>query len=166
MPRCPYRTKAMPCQEKRIMDKSIIALIIVGIASIGVAILSKVRPDLVWKNRQNGNPLLRFRVLHIPGENGVMASPQRQQFGFFVLLLFGIMMLLVAGAMSVPQWQGYMDAVIISIVMVMTAILLFVFWKIMLSQDENRGRISFAIILLLAFAMIALAVYYWYVTLK
>jgi len=95
-----------------------------------------------------------------------MASPQRQQFGFFVLLLFGIMMLLVAGAMNVPQWQGYMDAVVISIVMMMTAVMLLVFWKIMLSQDESRGRISFAIIMLISFAMIALAVYYWHVTLK
>ena len=148
------------------METPLILIIIVGIASIGAAILSKVRPDLVWKNRQNGNPLLRLRVLHIPGENGAMASPQRQQFGFFVLLLFGIMMLLVAGVMSVPQWQEYMDAVVISIVMVMTAILLIVFWKIILSQDESRGRISFAIIMLLAFAMIALAVYYWHLTLK
>lgn len=148
------------------MDNGTIALIFVGIASIGAAILSKVRPDLVWKNRQNGNSLLRFRVLRLPGENGNMASPQRKQFGFFVLLLFGIMMLLVAGAMSVPQWQEYMDAVVISIVMVMTVVLLIVFWKIMLSQDENRGRISFAIVMLLAFAMIALVVYYWHVTLK
>ena len=59
-----------------------------------------------------------------------------------------------------------MDAVVISIVMVMTVVLLIVFWKIMLSQDENRGRISFAIVMLLAFAMIALVVYYWHVTLK
>lgn len=148
------------------MDNGTIALIFVGIASIGAAILSKVRPDLVWKNRQNGNSLLRFRVLRLPGENGNLASPQRKQFGFFVLLLFGIMMLLVAAAMSVPQWQEYMDAVVISVVMVMTAVLLIVFWKIMLSQDENRGRIGFAIVMLLAFAMIALAVYYWHVTLK
>ena len=148
------------------MDNGTIALIFVGIASIGAAILSKVHPDLVWKNRQNGNSLLRFRVLRLSGENGNLASPQRKQFGFFVLLLFGIMMLLVAGAMSVPQWQEYMDAVVISIVMVMTAVLLIVFWKIMLSQDENRGRISFAIVMLLAFAMIALVAYYWHVTLK
>lgn len=148
------------------MDNGTIALIIVGIASIGVAILSKVRPDLVWKNRQNGNSLLRFRILRLPGENGNMASPQRQQFGFFVMLLFGIMMLLLAGAMSVPQWQEYMDAVVISVVMVMTAILLFVFWKIMLSQDESRGRINFAIVMLLAFAMIAFTAYYWFLTLK
>lgn len=148
------------------MDKVSIVIIIAGVASIGMAIFGKIRPDLVWKNRQNGNPLLRLRVLHIPGEKGDMASPQRQQFGFFVLLLFGIMMLLVAGAMNVPQWQGYMDAVVISVVMVMTAVMLFVFWKIMLSQDESRGGIGFAIVMLLAFAMIALAVYYWHVTLK
>jgi len=148
------------------MDNGTIALIIAGIASIGAAILSKVRPDLVWKNRQNGNSLLRFRVFHIPGEKGDMASPQRQQFGFFVLLLFGVMMLLVAGAMNVPQWQGYMDAVVISIVMVMTAVMLFMFWKIMLSQDESRGRISFAIVMLLAFALIAFTAYYWFLTLK
>jgi len=83
-----------------------------------------------------------------------------------VLLLFGVMMLLVAGAMNTPQWQGHIDAVVISIVMVMTAVMLFAFWKIMLSQDESRGRISFAIVMLLAFTLIALAVYYWYVTLK
>ena len=148
------------------MDNGTIALIIAGIASIGAAILSKVRPDLVWKNRQHGNPLLRFRVLNIPGMNGNAASPQRQQFGFFVMLLFGIMMLLVAGAMNVPQWQDCMDAVVISVVMVMTVVLLFVFWKIMLSQDESRGRIAFAIVMLLAFAMIALVVYYWQITLK
>ena len=148
------------------MDNITIALIIAGIVSIGAAILSKVRPDLIWKNRQNGSFLLRFRVLRLPGENWNMASPQRQQFGFFVMLLFGIMMLLVAGAMSVPQWQEYMDALVISIVMVMTAVLLILFWKIMLSQDESRGRISFAIVMLFAFAMIALSAYYWFLTLK
>ena len=148
------------------MDTTGIALIIAGIASIGAAILSKVRPDLVWKNRQNANPLLRFRILRIPGMNGDMASPQRQQFGFFVLLLFGIMMLFVAGAMNVPQWQGYMDAVIISIVMVMTVVMLFAFWKIVLSQDESIGRIGFAVVMLISMLMIAVCIYYWIVTLK
>ena len=81
------------------------------------------------------------------------------------MLLFGIMMLLVAGAMNVPQWQDCMDAVVISVVMVMTVVLLLAFWKIMLSQDESRGRIAFAIVMLLAFAMLALVVYYWHITL-
>ena len=49
----------------------LIILIIAGIASIGMAIFGKIRPDIVWKNRMNGT----------------IQTPERQKFGFIVLLL-------------------------------------------------------------------------------
>ena len=152
------------------MDTTGIALIIAGIASIAVGILGKFRPDIVYRNWDKKTAfggafrLFGFAPFRLGGDK--MTPENKQRFGFVVFVLFGIMMLLVAGVMSVPQWQGYMDAVIISIVMVMTVVMLFAFWKIVLSQDESIGRIGFAVVMLIAMLMIAVCIYYWIVTLK
>ena len=151
------------------MDTSGLALIILGVLSIALAILGKFRPDIVYrdwneKRTLGGFRLFGFSAIRIGGKE--MAPEDRQRFGFVTFILFGVMLILASIASSIPQWEAYKSAITISIVMVMTVVMLFLFWKFLLSQDENRGRISFAIVMLLSFAMIALAVYYWYVTLK
>ena len=127
----------------------LIILIIAGIASIGMAILGKFRPDIVWKNRMNGTN----------------QTPERQKFGFVVLLLSGIMILMAAGAISVPQWQSHIDAIVISIVMVMTIVMLFPMWKYVLSRIEGFRTISLVLCIIASVAMIVFCIYYWHITL-
>ncbi len=151
------------------MDTSGIALIILGVLSIAVGIFGKFRPDIVyrdWNEKKTfgGFRLFGFSAVRLGGKE--MAPEDRQRFGFVTFILFGIMLILASIATSIPQWQAYKSAIAISIVMVMTVMMLFSYWKIVLSQDENRGRIGVAIIMLLYFAMLAFAAYYWYVTIK
>jgi hypothetical protein len=131
------------------MDTVSIAIIIAGIASIAMAIFGRIRPDIVWKNRLNS----------------AVATPERQKFGFLVLLLFGIMMILVAVAISIPQWEAIQSAVVITIAIVMTVIMLFLFWKYVLNQIEGFRTIGLVLTIIAAVALIVLCVYYWHVTL-
>ena len=136
-----------------------------GIACIGCAIFGKIRPDIMFKNRDIS--LFRFRFLNIGNDNGGdTVSPERQKFGFVVFLLMGIMWILIASAMFIPQWQVHIDAIIISIVMVMTVVMLFMMWKYILRQDERWSRIALVAVLLLSVSLLVFAGYYWYITLK
>jgi uncharacterized membrane protein len=147
------------------MDTDIIIIFIIGIAFIGCAIFGKIRPDIMYKNRNTS--LFRFRFLNIGNDNeGDTVSPERQKFGFAVFLLMGIMWILMASAMFVPQWQGHIDAIVISIAMVVTAVMLFMMWKYILSQNERWGRIALVAVLLLSVGLLVFAGYYWYTTLK
>lgn len=146
------------------MDTPGIALIILGVLSIAVGVLGKFRPDIVyrdWNEKKTigGFRLFGFSAFRLGGEK--MNFEDRQRFGFVTFILFGIMLILASIASSIPQWEAYKGAITISIVMVMTVVLLFAFWKIMLSQDERFKGIGFAIIMLLSFTLIAFAVYYW-----
>ncbi len=131
------------------MDTISIVLIITGIASIGMAIFGKFRPDIVYKNQQSGN---------ISPEN-------RQRFGFIVMLLMGIMFLMIAVAMSIPQWEEVESAVVVTIALAMTVVMLFPFWKYVLSQIEGFRTTSLVLTIIASLALIALCVYYWRVTL-
>ena len=148
------------------MDIEGIVFIILGILSIAVGIFGKFRPDIVYRdwNEKGGFRQFGFSTFRLGSKE--MDPEVRQRFGFVLFILMGVMFILVSIATSIPQWQAYKSAIAISIVMVMTVVLLLAFWKIMLSQDESRGRIAFAIVMLLSIAMIAFVVYYWYVTLK
>ena len=147
------------------MDSDIIIIFIIGIAFIGCAIFGKIRPDIMYKNRNTS--LFRFRFLNIGNDNeGDTVSPERQKFGFAVFLLMGIMWILMASAMFVPQWQGHIDAIVISIAMVVTAVMLFMMWKYILRQDERWSRIALVAVLLLSVSLLVFAGYYWYITLK
>ena len=148
------------------MDTDIIIIFIMGIACIGCAIFGKIRPDIMFKNRDIS--LFRFRFLRLPNDKlgGDTVSPERQKFGFVVFLLMGIMWILMASAMFVPQWQGHIDAIVISIAMVVTAVMLFMMWKYILSQNERWGRIALVAVLLLSVGLLVFAGYYWYTTLK
>ena len=131
------------------MDTISIVLIITGIASIGMAIFGKFRPDIVYKNQQSGN---------ISPEN-------RQRFGFIVMLLMGIMFLMIAVAMSIPQWEEVESAVVVTIALAMTVVMLFPFWKYVLSQIEGFRTTSLVLTIIASLALIALCVYYWHITL-
>ena len=135
------------------MDTISIVLIITGIASIALAILGRFRPDIVYKG-------MSYKI-----GNKELTIPEKQRWGFVVFLLFGIMVLLVALAVSIPQWQAYQKAIVFSIIMVMTVVMLLLFWKMVLSQREGY-RAGLAIVLLLSVSLLAVAAYFWYVALS
>lgn len=135
------------------MDIVSIAIIIAGIASIAMAIFGKFRPDIVYKG-------MAYKI-----GNRELTIPEKQRWGFVVFLLFGIMLLLLAVVLSIPQWQVYQKEILFSIIMVMTVVMLLLFWKMVLSQNE-RYRISLVIVLLLSVSLLAVAAYFWYVALS
>ena len=134
------------------MDTESIVIIIAGIASIAMAIFGKFRPDIVYKG-------MAYKI-----GNRELTIPEKQRWGFIVFLLFGIMLLLLAVVLSIPQWQVYQKEILFSIIMVMTVVMLLLFWKMVLSQNE-RYRISLVIVLLLSVSLLAVAAYFWYVAL-
>ena len=132
------------------MDSVSILLIIAGIVSIAMAIFGRIRPDIVYKNQQSGN---------ISPEN-------RLRLGFILMLLMGIMFLMIAVAMSIPQWEEVESAVVVTIALAMTVVMLFPFWKYVLSQIEGFRTTSLVLTIIASLALIALCVYYWHITLK
>ena len=132
------------------MDTTSIILIVLGIVSIAMAIFGKIRPDIVYKNQQT------YKI----------APENRQRFGFILMLLMGIMLLMIAVAMSVPQWEEVESAVVITIALAMTVVMLFPFWKYVLSQIEGFRTTSLVLTIIASLALIALCVYYWHITLK
>ena len=134
------------------MDTESIVIIIAGIASIAMAIFGKFRPDIVYKG-------MAYKI-----GNRELTIPEKQRWGFVVFLLFGIMLLLLTVVLSIPQWQVYQKEILFSIIMVMTVVMLLLFWKMVLSQNE-RYRISLVIVLLLSVSLLAVAAYFWYVAL-
>ncbi|MBR6931344.1 MAG: hypothetical protein IKH61_14130 [Bacteroidales bacterium] len=135
------------------MDTESIVIIIAGIASIAMAIFGKFRPDIVYKG-------MAYKI-----GNRELTIPEKQRWGFVVFLLFGIMLLLLAVVLSIPQWQVYQKEILFSIIMVMTVVMLLLFWKMVLSQNE-RYRISLVIVLLFSVSLLAVAAYFWYVALS
>ena len=135
------------------MDTESIVIIIASIASIAMAILGKFRPDIVYKG-------MSYKI-----GNRELTIQEKQRWGFVVFLLLGIMLLMIAVSLSIPQWQAYQKSIVFSIIMVMTVVMLLLFWKIVLSQNE-RYRISLVIVLLLSVSLLAVAAYFWYVALS
>ena len=151
------------------MDNEGIALIILGALAIAVGIFGKFRPDIVYrdwseKRTAGGFRLFGFSAFRVGGKN--LAPEDRQRFGFVTFILFGIMLVLAGVALSVPQWQAYKSAITISIVMVMTVVLLLMYWRILLSQNERFRGLGLAVVLLLSAAMLVVAAYYWRITLN
>ena len=131
------------------MNTISIILLIAGIASIAMAVLGKFRPDIVYKG-------MAYKI-----GNRELTIPEKQRWGFVVLLLLGIMLLMMAVALSIPQWQAYQKAIVFSIIMVVSVVMMLLFWKMVLRQ---RYRASLAIVLLLSLSLLAIAAYFWYVT--
>jgi hypothetical protein len=76
------------------------------------------------------------------------------------------MLILVNVVPMIPLWEEYMSAILLSIVIVISIVVFFSFWKIILSQNERFKGIGFAITMLFCFALIAIVVYYWISILK
>ena len=131
------------------MNTISIILLIAGIASIAMAVLGKFRPDIVYKG-------MAYKI-----GNRELTIPEKQRWGFVVFLLLGIMLLMIAVALSIPQWQAYQKAIVFSIIMVVSVVMMLLFWKMVLRQ---RYRASLAIVLLLSLSLLAIAAYFWYVT--
>ena len=131
------------------MNTISIILLIAGIASIAMAVLGKFRPDIVYKG-------MAYKI----GDRE-LTIPEKQRWGFVVFLLLGIMLLMMAVALSIPQWQAYQKAIVFSIIMVVSVVMMLLFWKMVLRQ---RYRASLAIVLLLSLSLLAIAAYFWYVT--
>ncbi len=151
------------------MDNEGIALIILGALAIAVGIFGKFRPDIVyrdWSEKRTigGFRLFGFSAFRVGGKN--LSPEYRQRFGFVTFILFGIMLVLAGVALGVPQWQAYKSAITISIVMVMTVVLLLMYWRILLSQNERFRGLGLAVVLLLSAAMLVVAAYYWRITLN
>ena len=131
------------------MEKDAIIILLMGILSIGMAIFGKIRPDIIYRSWR-----------------GVEIKPEGQRLGFVMLLLFGIMIILVSVVMSIPQWQDYGGTIAVTVVLAMTIIMLFFYWKIMLSQKERWRTLGLVAFILISLALIALGVYYWMDVLK
>lgn len=131
------------------MNTISIILLIAGIASIAMAVLGKFRPDIVYKG-------MAYKI-----GNRELTIPEKQRWGFVVFLLLGIMLLMMVVALSIPQWQAYQKTIVFSIIMVVSVVMMLLFWKMMLRQ---RYRASLAIVLLLSLSLLAIAAYFWYVT--
>ena len=131
------------------MNTISIILLIAGIASIAMAVLGKFRPDIVYKG-------MAYKI-----GNRELTIPEKQRWGFVVFLLLGIMLLMMVVALSIPQWQAYQKTIVFSIIMVVSVVMMLLFWKMVLRQ---RYRASLAIVLLLSLSLLAIAAYFWYVT--
>ena len=131
------------------MDKDMIIVLLMGFLAIGVAVFGKFRPDIIFRNAK-----------------GEVLKPENQRFMFFYLVLFGIMVMLIAVVSCFPQWQDYYSAIGISIALVLTIVMLFGLWWMVLRHNERFCRIAFVAISLISLALVALGVYYWCVALK
>lgn len=132
------------------MDTISIVLIIVGIVSVTMAILGKYRPDIVYKG-------MAYKI-----GNKELTIPEKQRWGFVAFLLLGLMLFMLAVALNIPQCQAHQFEVVYTIIMVMTVVIMLLFWKMVLSRNE-RYRISLVIVLLLSLFLLASAAYFWYV---
>lgn len=148
------------------MDTSGIALIILGVLSIAVGIFGKFRPDIVYRewNEKGSFRQFGFSTFRFGGKG--MSLEDRQRFGFVLFILMGVMFILVSISTSIPQWQAYKSAIAISIVMVLTVVLLLMYWRIILSQNERFRGIGLVVVLLLSAAMLIFTAYYWHITLN
>lgn len=130
------------------MNTISIILLIAGLASIAIAILGKFRPDIVYKGSS-------YKI-----KNEELSVPEKQRWGFIMFLLLGIMSFMLAGDLSIPQWQVYRFEIAFTIIMVMAVVMMMLFWKMVLSK---RYRASLVIVLLLSLSLLAVAAYFWYV---
>ncbi len=127
-----------------------IVMLICGILSLAMAIFGKLRPDIVWKNNLRGT----------------IATHERQKFGMILFILVGIMFILISVVLSVPQWQPIQDAIVLAVVFAMTIVMMFPFWKYVLSSIEGFRTIGLVFAIVFSLALIAFCMYYWHLTLK
>ncbi len=131
------------------MDKDIISILGIGIVAILMAILGRFRPDIIYRNAR-----------------GKQITPENQRFLSFAFLLYGIMFVLIAIALSIPKLLPYKGVVAVSIAVFMTVVMLIGLWAIKYRHDERPSRIALVGVLVASMALIGFCVYYWTVTLS
>ena len=154
------------------MDSSEIGMIIIGVVLIAVGIFGMVRPDILYRNvggkKAFGSGFRLFGFSAARRDDSKMAPEDIHINKWWLLcfILFGVMLILVNVVPMIPLWEEYMSAILLSIVIVISIVVFFSFWKIILSQNERFKGIGFAITMLFCFALIAIVVYYWISILK
>ena len=154
------------------MDSSEIGMIIIGVVLIAVGIFGMVRPDILYRNVGgkkafgSGFRLFGFSAARRDESKVAPEDIHVQRWWLLCFILFGVMLILVNVVPMIPLWEEYMSAILLSIVTVIFSVIFFLFWKIILSQNERFKGISFAITMLFCFALIAIPVCYWISILK
>lgn len=154
------------------MDSSEIGMIIIGVVLIAVGIFGMVRPDILYRNVGgkkafgSGFRLFGFSAARRDESKVAPEDIHVQRWWLLCFILFGVMLILVNVVPMIPLWEEYMSAILLSIVIVISIVVFFSFWKIILSQNERFKGIGFAITMLFCFALIAIVVYYWISILK
>ena len=154
------------------MDSSEIGMIIIGVVLIAVGIFGMVRPDILYRNVGgkkafgSGFRLFGFSAARRDESKVAPEDIHVQRWWLLCFILFGVMLILVNVVPMIPLWEEYMSAILLSIVIVISIVVFFSFWKIILSQNERFKGIGFAITMLFCFVLIAIVVYYWISILK
>lgn len=82
------------------MDTTGIALLIAGFVSIAVGIFGKIRPDIIYRDRDRktafGGAIRLFGGSYFRVFNGNMDSEVKQRIGFVVCLLLGAVLITIS----------------------------------------------------------------------
>lgn len=154
------------------MDSSEIGMIIIGVVLIAVGIFGMVRPDILYRNVGgkkafgSGFRLFGFSAARRDDSKVTPEDIHINKWWLLCFILFGVMLILVNVVPKIPLWKEYQGAILLSIIIVMSIVMSFLFWKIVLSNNERFKGIGFAITMLFCFALIAIVVYYWISILK
>ena len=154
------------------MDSSEIGMIIIGVVLIAVGIFGMVRPDILYRNVGgkkafgSGFRLFGFSAARRDESKVTPEDIHINKWWLLCFILCGVMLILVNVVYKIPLWEEYQGAILLSIIIVMSIVMSFLFWKIVLSNNERYKGIGFAITMLFCFALIAIVVYYWISILK
>ena len=154
------------------MDSSEIGMIIIGVVLIAVGIFGMVRPDILYRNVGgkkafgSGFRLFGFSAARRDESKVAPEDIHINKWWLLCFILFGVMLILVNVVYKIPLWEEYQGAILLSIIIVMSIVMSFLFWKIVLSNNERYKGIGFAIYMLFSFVLIATVVYYWISILK
>ena len=154
------------------MDSSEIGMIIIGVVLIAVGIFGMVRPDILYRNVGgkkafgSGFRLFGFSAARRDESKVAPEDIHVQRWWLLCSILFGVMLILVNVVYKIPLWEEYQGAILLSIIIVMSIVMSFLLWKIVLSHNERFKGIGFAICMLFSFVLIATIVYYWIDILK
>lgn len=154
------------------MDSSEIGMIIIGVVLIAVGIFGMVRPDVLYRNVGekkafgSGFRLFGFSAARRDESKVAPEDMHVQKWWLLCFILCGVMLILVNVVYKIPLWEEYQGAILLSIIIVMSIVMSFLLWKIVLSHNERFKGIGFAICMLFSFALLAIVVCYWISILK
>lgn len=154
------------------MDTTEIGMIIIGIVLIAVGVFGMVRPDILYRNVGgkkafgSGFRLFGFSAARMGDSKMAPEDIHKQKWWLLCSILVGVMLILVNVVPKIPLWEEYQGAILLSIIIVMSIVMSFLFWKIVLSHNERFKGIGFAICMLFSFALLAIVVCYWISILK